>query len=107
MVDGVNAALQLLIEEIMASDTYKTYDMQRKKLQKYPLIKEQIDEYRWLNYELQQEGDVVLEQLEQFTEEYQEFRANPLVSDFLAAELALCRMVQDMNAKILETIHFE
>lgn len=30
-----------------------------------------------------------------------------MVSDFLAAELAFCRMMQDINLRLTEALHFE
>ena len=42
-----------------------------------------------------------------FEKEYEDFRENPLVSDFLAAELALCRMLQKHGNMIMNEIDFE
>ena len=42
-----------------------------------------------------------------FEREYSEFRANPLVNDFLEAELALCRMMQGLYISITEAINFD
>ena len=44
---------------------------------------------------------------EQFEKEYADFRENTLVSEFLAAELAFCRMMQDINLQVTEAVHFE
>lgn len=104
---GVNKALENLIAEIMLSDIYKEYDTQRNKVNEQPELKEKIDEFRTRNYELQTSDDTALEQIDQFEREYSDFRENPLVSDFLAAELAFCRMIQDINESITQAIHFE
>ena len=45
--------------------------------------------------------------IEAFEKEYRDFRENPLVNDFLAAELAFCRMLQNNNARITDAIDFE
>ena len=45
--------------------------------------------------------------LEAFEREYANFREEPLVSEFLAAELAFCRMMQDINLHLTEAVHFE
>ena len=42
-----------------------------------------------------------------FEKEYENFRQQPLVADFLAAELALCRMMQDIFGDITEALDFE
>ena len=107
MNNGVNDAVRRLIDEIMLSDVYREYDTQRKKVNLYPELKEQIDDFRMCNYEFQRDEDGALEKIEEFERKYEKFRENPLVSDFLAAELAFCRMIQDINTQIAESMHFE
>ena len=72
-----------------------------------PDLKAKIDDYRVRNFELQMSEDNALDKIDQFEREYANFRENPLVSDFLAAELAFCRMIQDINTQIAEAMHFE
>lgn len=45
--------------------------------------------------------------MEAFEQEYAKFRENPLVSDFLRAELAFVRMMQDVNVLLASEIDFE
>lgn len=106
-MSGVDKALQQLIAEILVSDTYKEYDIQRNKVNQVPDLKAKIDDYRVRNFELQMSEDNALDKIDQFEREYANFREEPLVSDFLAAELAFCRMIQDINTKIAEAMHFE
>jgi len=76
--------------------------------EKYPELKAKIDEYRERNFLIQTSEDGnTLEQLEAFENEYSDFRENPMVSDFLAAELDFCRMMQSVNLRITEGVHFE
>ena len=42
-----------------------------------------------------------------FERENEEFRANPLVDRFLGAELALCRMLQEVSLQVIEEMDFE
>ena len=35
------------------------------------------------------------------------FRENPIVDEFLTAELALCRMVQNINWKLIGALDFD
>lgn len=106
-MSGVEKALEQLVAEILVSDIYKEYDIQRNKVNEVPDLKEKINEYRIKNFELQMSEDNALDKIDQFEREYAEFRENPLVSDFLAAELAFCRMIQQINTHIAEAIHFE
>lgn len=45
--------------------------------------------------------------MDAFEREYEKFRDNPIVDDFLRAELALCRMIQEINIFITDEIGFE
>ena len=106
-MNGVNEAVRRLIDELLLSDIYKEYDRQRKKVNQLPELKEKINEFRSRNYEMQRSDDNALDKIEEFEREYADFREDPLVSDFLAAELAFCRMIQEINTRIAEAMHFE
>jgi len=56
---------------------------------------------------LQTSKDTNFDKIDQFTRENEAFRENPLVSDFLAAELAFCRMMQEIDVKLAEAMDFE
>ena len=106
-MSNIDRAMNQLILAIRESDTYREYLTQLEKVKAYPDLKKQIDDYRARNFELQTSSDVRFEQIDQFEKEYEGFRENPFVSDFLAAELAFCRMMQDINIRITEAMHFE
>lgn len=100
-------ALQAYIDGILNSPEYKAYTLQKERVKKYPVLKQQIDEYRAGNFEMQTDKDLIFERMEAFEKEYQDFRENPLVNDFLAAELAFCRMIQSNNERIANALDFE
>ena len=103
----VDEAVEGLLNAILNSETYLEYKNSLEKVKRYPDLKKQIDEFRLRNYELQQSPDYAFDKMEQFQREYQSFREDPLVSDFLSAELAFCRMVQDIECRLVENIDFE
>ncbi len=94
---------------IQESDTYKEYRYQREKLKKQPELYEKVNEYRQRNFDLQNETDSedLFDRMEAFEREYAKFRENPLVEDFLRAELAFCRLMQDINVLLSAEIDFE
>lgn len=107
-MNKVENAVELLIAEILSSNEYRAYDEQRNKVKMYPELKAQIDEFRERNFLIQTSDDAnSMEKLEAFENEYSDFRENPLVNDFLAAELDFCRMMQEVNLRITEGVHFE
>ena len=100
-------ALQVYIDKILESEEYREYAILRDKVKQQPELKAQIDAFRTRNYEMQTGKELVFEKIEAFEKEYEGFRENPLVADFLAAELAFCRMMQRHNGRIMDAIDFE
>lgn len=90
------------IQKLYETETCREYFRQKEYVEQYPELKAQIDEFRQRNYRLQNETDsnILFDEIDRFEREYEEFRKNPIVSDFLAAELAFCRMYQEINDKI-------
>ena len=103
-VDGVTGQL---IEAIRTSTVYEEYLRQLERVKQQPELKAQVDEYRARNYQLQTGGQVDFDKIDRFEREYEQLRENPCVADFLAAELAFCRMMQDINNQITEALQFD
>ena len=106
-MNNVDNAVNQLIAVIQDSETYHEYVKQLEKVKQQPELKYQIDDFRTRNYKLQTSGEAAFERIEEFEREYMNFLENPCVSDFLEAELAFCRMMQDINIRITEAMHFE
>lgn len=102
-------ALEELITEIKNTDIYKEYKKQRDIIEQYPDLTEKIDEFRQRNFALQTSNseEDMFDAIDRFEKEYEQFRENPLVNDFLDAELYFCRMMQDIHLKITEAMEFE
>lgn len=106
-MSNIDNNVDRLISTIKESAVYKEYQKQLSEVKKNPELKEKIDEFRKRNFELQNSEDIALDKMEELEKEYADFREIPLVSDFLAAELAFCRMMQEMNRRIIEAVQFE
>ena len=106
-MDSLQQVTKSLTDEILKSEVYQTYQTELEKVKQYPELKAQIDEFRRNNYLLQFRTDIDFDKLDHFEKEYENFRQQPLVADFLAAELALCRMMQDIFSDITEALDFE
>lgn len=102
-------AAKRFADQIMTSDTYRDYLYQLEKIKKQPALYEKVNEFRQQNFDLQNapESEDLFERLEAFEEEYERFRENPTVDDFLSAELAVCRMMQDIYVVLAEQLDFE
>lgn len=106
-MSSIDYAVQQLTTAILDSKEYKEYDEARKKVREFPELKQKMDKFRERNYELQQTGDCSLDAVWKLEEEYKDVLENPCVHEFLMAELAFCRMMQQMNHSVFAAVHFE
>ncbi len=106
-MNNIDNATDEFIAAILASEVYGNYRNELAKVKREPGLKAQIDEYRKRNFEFQENADNDFNKLDRFEKEYEEFRSNPLVADFLAAELDLCRMMQRIDTRITAGLDFE
>lgn len=103
-LEGATAAL---VEAVLATEEYQAYAAELDRVKQYPELKERIDDFRRKNFELQLSADNDFNKLDQFEKEFENFRENMMVQDFLAAELDLCRLIQDIYLRITAALHFE
>lgn len=104
-----DSTVESLITVIHNTKEYQAFLREKEKVARFPELKQKINEYRLKNYELQNStnDDELFDKMEEFDREYEEFRDDPLVSDFLEAELDFCRMMQDMNLRITAALDFD
>lgn len=105
----VEYALDNFIEALQDTEEYINYQKAKKALDGYPKLKEEIDEFRRRNFELQQhtaDNHYLLDEVDCFERQYETFREDPLVNDFLVSELAFIRLMQKVYAAIMEGIDF-
>lgn len=106
-MSNIDEAVEQLIQAIAENDVYREYAMRLEEIKQQPELKKRADDLRACSYLLHMEGDVALDKIDQYEREFEEFTEDPCVADFFSAELAFCRMMQDINARITEAIHFE
>ena len=105
--ENVNQAVEQMVQAIRNTDAYMEYRRQLGRIKEQPELKKQIDDFRTRNFELQTSKDTNFDKIDQFTRENEAFRENPLVSDFLAAERAFCRMMQEIGLYVTDQMKFE
>lgn len=102
-------ATEHFVHEIKETDIYRTYVARLGRIKKDAQLFEQVNEYRRRNFEIQnspQDGDL-MDRIDDLERQFEYLRENPMVDDFLNAELALCRMMQEVNNLITEELEFE
>lgn len=105
--DPVMEATESLVTAIRQSETYHTYLEAKEELNKMPVLKAQVDEFRKKNYELQNLSVNVLGETEKLQQEYAAMLDDILVRRYLNAENAFCRMIQMVNWQLIEELDFE
>ncbi len=106
-MSNVDNAIEQMISAITSSEEYRTYAQLLGKVKEQPLLKQQLDDYRARCFTLQGSDDYDLEKIETFEKEFGDFCAEPLVAEFLEAEVAFCRMMQEIDKKVTEALNFE
>lgn len=103
--DVVEAYAELIRE----TPAYQKYAERRDQLKADPELYQKVLEFRHENFQIQSETpeDQMMDRLEEFERKYESLRANPAVDRFLSAELAFCRMMQEVSVQVMECLDFE
>lgn len=96
-----------LISAVEESDEYIRYQNAKQEMSKYPLLKEKADEFRKRNYELQNSRMDIFEEADKLQQEYADVIENSVVREYLTAENAFCRVIQQINWQLIESLDFE
>lgn len=104
----IQDSLDSLIDSIKNSDIYHNYEEASEKVKTVPGLQGRIDEYRRNNFLIQQnnEGEELLQKLEQFELETAAFRAEPLVDKYLCAERDFVKLKQYIDDRMLSELDF-
>lgn len=109
MENNLEIATLKYVKTIKETETYRKYFEQLERLKGCPEKYQKVNEFRQKNYEIQNttRKDELFDKMDEFEQEYEKFREDPMVDDFLRAELAFCRMMQEVTLYITEAVDFE
>lgn len=103
----VEECLTDLVTAIQDSNEYRRYHDASNKLHEYPELEAAVHNFRRKNYQIQSSHDVdIFTQTDILYQEITKMRQHPVVEEYLTAELALCRVVQSVNWKLIEGLDF-
>ncbi len=108
-MERIKLTTEALVEAIQESEVYQNFEHIKKVVDKDPVLKAQITDFRRRNYVLQNqiEGIDLYKEIEQFEEEYHEVKKNPIIRDFLQYELEICRMMQRINLRLIQAVDLD
>ena len=108
-MNQVDECLDKLIAAVLASEEYRQYQKIREKIKREPEKEKAINNFRRRNYLLQRSKDNIdlFEEIDKLEQEFFKFRQEPLVEEYLSAELAVCRLIQKINRQLMEQLDFD
>ena len=108
-MSNIDYYVNRVIEEIKSESVYRQYTTSLEKLNANPEIKRQVDELRRLNYQAQVKNDDTdsYDTIDDIDDKINELSYIPEVNQFLEAEAALCRLLQDISVRVHEAIHLD
>lgn len=108
-MNQIDERIEALVSAVRESPDYIRYRQMLEKIRMEPEKEKAVNEFRKKTYLLQQNKANVdlFTEIDRLRRETAPLRAQPYVEEFLAAELALCRMVQHINYRLMEDIEFD
>ena len=105
----LKTSIEELKQSLLESEAFLRYQKVRAEVHNYPEKEYRLHEVRRENDFLQNSK----EQLDLFTEEdrleqeYADVYKDPLLGEYLAAEVAVCRIIQQVNKELIGCLDFE
>lgn len=105
----LKTSIEELKQSLLESEAFLRYQKVRAEVHNYPEKEYRLHGFRRKNYFLQNSR----EQLDLFTEgdrleqEYADVYKDPLLGEYLAAEVAVCRIIQQVNKELIGCLDFE
>lgn len=98
-----------LKQAVLDSDEYREYKRLEVEVSKNANLKRAIDEFRRQNFEIQYNDEIqdIEENISQLEAKYTDIRNMGLAKSYFAAELCLCRLVQDICVSIVDVVDFD
>ena len=108
-MNKVDESLQCLIDSVLGSEEYMRYQDIKTKIKSEPEKEQAIHRFRKRNFLLQRNKDNIdlFSEIDKLEQEFAQFRREPLVEEYLSAEMAVCRMVQKINHELMAKIDLE
>lgn len=108
-MEKIESCAKELVQAILESGEYRKFCEVRDRLAKEPELRRQVSEFRFHVFEVQNSDDVtdMYGEQEKLCKESEEFRKNPLVDEFLQAELRVCRILQKITRDMVKAVDLD
>ena len=101
-MSGIMDKVDELIYDIKQDSIYQDYIKALQALNQHESLKIQVDNLRKRNFQLQNEApqETIFDESSNLAEQFYEIRRNPLVQQYLDAEVALCKLLKEIGIRI-------
>lgn len=104
----VRRKLEDLTKAICASEEYRTFEEAKRRLDTEPSKRKRTDEFRRRNFEFQNSEESMSAQSQvAMYHEREALRHEPLIDEYLKAELVMCRLLRQVSLGIMETVDLD
>ncbi|MCD8365173.1 MAG: YlbF family regulator [Clostridiales bacterium] len=105
----IKESLDGMIEVLKESEEFHRYRETRRKVSDDPVKEKRLMEFRRKNYLLQNSDQSVdlFTESDRLMKEYQDLYQDPVVRDFMDAEVAVCKIVQTVNRELITCLEFD
>ena len=105
-MEDVKLKIDELIKAIKQGEIYQNYQKVLSKLDENKELHSQVDSLRGQIFDFQSNSpkEEIFDESSRLEQEFCELRKNPLVNEFLDAELALCKMLKEIGMQINENM---
>ncbi len=105
-MDSVMKCEKALLDALRSSEAFKRYDEAKQQLDEHPEKWEVVNAYRSSGHRLAMGGatDGQWEQMEWLQKDHHEVTKDVLVAEYLEAEVAVCRMMQEIYLDLAQLV---
>ena len=104
----IRKATEVFLQALEESPAFRDYKYQKERVKRVPGLADRINEFRARRFEFQSyQGEDLFEKVDEFERKYETFQEEPMVREYLAAELEICRLVQEINDAIIELVDID
>lgn len=107
-INRVDELAAQLAQAILDSEEYKNFQRCKAEISKNPQLYQAVNELRRHNFELQNSEGMsnMYDEVVKIYDRYAYVRTNIIANQFLRAEFGVCRMIQEIQRKLLEDMDF-
>lgn len=108
-MNQVEKCTKELVDAIIGSTEYQDFLKIKEKVSQNPGLRKKINDFRSHNFEVQNSAEVLdmYDEIDKMYKEYEEFRKNILVDEFLKRELRVCRMIQQVGIELISAVDLD